>query len=111
MQQTAPTVIRIKWREIKIIMWALSVLLQAKDPRIFWTWLNRQFVNGIYAGKWYNDEKVKEQEYIGDKMSILLGVPRLRQLRVQKGKSDILIYSKTAIVRMYITNCSLSENK
>ena len=92
-------------------MWALSVLLQAKDPRIFWTWLNRQFVNGIYAGKWYNDEKVKEQEYIGDKMSILLGVPRLRQLRVQKGKSVSLINSKTAIVRMYITNRSLSEKK
>ena len=47
-------------------------------------------MNGIYAGKWYNDERVKEQEYIGDKMSILLGVPRLRQLRVQKGMSSML---------------------
>ena len=48
-------------------------------------WLEGQFVSGIYAGEWYNKQKVKE-EYIGDKMSILLGMPRLRQLRVQKGR-------------------------
>ena len=47
-------------------------------------------MGGIYASEWYNKDKVKEQEYVGNKMSILLGMPRLRQLRIQKGKFKIL---------------------
>ena len=46
-------------------------------------------MNGIYATEWYNKEIVKEQEYIDNKMSILLGMPRLRQLRIQKSKFQI----------------------
>ena len=67
----------------------MIVSLQAKDPRYFWKWLDGQFVNGIYATEWYNKEKVTEQEYIDNKMSILLGMPRLRQLRIQKSKFQI----------------------
>ena len=42
-------------------------------------------MGGIYANEWYNGEKAKKQEYINNKKSILLGMPRLRQLRIQKG--------------------------
>ena len=44
-------------------------------------------MDGIYANEWYNGEKAKAQEYIYNKKSILLGMPRLRQLRVKKGKT------------------------
>lgn len=80
----------------------------AKDPRFFWSWLNGQFVDGIYAGEWYNKDRVKEQEYIGNKMSILLGVPRLRQLRVQKDSCMIPEESKE-VVRHCNDFYSLSE--
>ena len=42
-------------------------------------------MGGIYPNEWYNGEEAKKQEYINNKKSILLGMPRLRQLRIQKG--------------------------
>ncbi|XP_068717189.1 polycystin-1-like protein 2 [Montipora capricornis] len=57
---------------------------RAKDPRFYWKWLKGQFVDGIYANEWYNGKKATKQEYINNKNSILLGMPRLRQLRVKK---------------------------
>ncbi|XP_068717180.1 polycystin-1-like protein 2 [Montipora capricornis] len=57
---------------------------RAKDPRFYWKWLKGQFVDGIYANEWYNGKNATKQEYINNKNSILLGMPRLRQLRVKK---------------------------
>lgn len=57
---------------------------RAKDPRFYWKWLKGQFLDGIYANEWYNGKKATKQEYINNKNSILLGMPRLRQLRVKK---------------------------
>ena len=34
---------------------------------------------------------MKQKVYIGDKISLLLGMPRLRQLRIQKGISSLLV--------------------
>ncbi|XP_068672930.1 polycystin-1-like protein 2 [Montipora foliosa] len=62
---------------------------RAKDPRFYWKWLKGQFVDGIYANEWYNGKKVTKQEYINDKNSILLGMPRLRQLRVKKDSCTV----------------------
>ena len=50
----------------------------------FWDFLEGQFTSGIYALEWYNEKKVN-QEFIDSKMSLLIGMPHLRQLRVQKG--------------------------
>ncbi|XP_048575605.1 uncharacterized protein LOC5520271 isoform X3 [Nematostella vectensis] len=49
----------------------------------YWSWMKSQFVSGLYAGSWYNGKKERQEEYIGNKASILIGMPRLRQLRVQ----------------------------
>ncbi|PFX12876.1 Polycystic kidney disease 2-like 1 protein [Stylophora pistillata] len=62
----------------------LSRGCKAEDPRYFWKWLDVEFVEGVYVSDWYNNDKIKQQEYIGNKMSVLLGMPRLRQLRIQK---------------------------
>ena len=66
------------------------LLAKAEDPRYFWKWLDVEFVEGVYVSDWYNNDKIKQQEYIGNKMSVLLGMPRLRQLRIQKGKYNII---------------------
>ena len=42
-------------------------------------------MNGIYANEWYNGKKATTQEYINNKKSILLGMPRLRQMRTKRG--------------------------
>ena len=47
-------------------------------------------MDGVYGSNWYNNDKIKKQEYVGNKMSILLGMPRLKQLRIKKGKYDII---------------------
>ena len=42
-------------------------------------------MHGIYANEWYNGKTATKQEYINNKKSILLGMPRLRQIRIKKG--------------------------
>lgn len=55
----------------------------------------------VYAGKWYNGQRETTTEYIGNKRSILIGMPRLRQLRVLKGtkkQSEIVSHFCTSQV-------------
>ena len=48
--------------------------------------MGQYFLPNIYAGVWYNGEKEEEEVYIENKKSILLGMPRMRQVRVKKSK-------------------------
>jgi len=48
--------------------------------------MGQYFLPNIYAGVWYNGEKEDEEVYIENKKSILLGMPRMRQVRVKKSK-------------------------
>ena len=43
----------------------------------------------VFVDDWYNGEREKVSEYIGNKRSILVGMPRLRQLRIKESKSII----------------------
>ena len=43
-------------------------------------------IEAIFTDDWYNGQEEKISEYIGNKRSILVGMPRLRQLRVMKSK-------------------------
>lgn len=51
-----------------------------------WTYMQGKFVNDAYAGEWYNGQVEQTPEYIGNKVSMLIGMPRLRQLRIKEGK-------------------------
>ena len=51
----------------------------------FWRWINNRFAPAIFTGDWYNGQEEEVTEYIGNKRSILVGMPRLRQLRIMKG--------------------------
>ena len=52
----------------------------------FWHWMKNTFVSAIFTGDWYNGQEEETTEYIGNKRSILVGMPRLRQLKIIKGK-------------------------
>ena len=61
------------------------------DPQVFnnslyWNWLRTVFLPGVYAGFWYNRQVETRSMYIGNKRSVLVGMPRLRQLRVKPSK-------------------------
>ncbi|KAL9954033.1 hypothetical protein ACROYT_G041521 [Oculina patagonica] len=47
-------------------------------------WLRQEFFPNIYNQPWYNGLKEENDVYIANKMSILIGMPWMRQLRVQK---------------------------
>ena len=42
----------------------------------------------IYNKPWYNGLEEKNEMYIGNKMSVLIGMPWMRQLRVKKSKHN-----------------------
>ena len=48
--------------------------------------MGQYYIPNIYAGHWYNGEEEKKKVYIGNKRSILLGMPRMRQVRVKESK-------------------------
>ena len=52
----------------------------------FWGWLKNIFVPAIFTAESYEHQKETGSEYIGNNRSILIGMPRLRQLRVMKSK-------------------------
>ena len=44
------------------------------------------FAPGIYTTNWYNGGDQNNKAYISDKVSILVGMPRIRQLRIRQGE-------------------------
>ena len=51
----------------------------------FWEWMNQTLVPGLYSGAWYNGKR-GQRGFLDDKMSYVMGVARIRQLRVKSGK-------------------------
>ena len=48
-------------------------------------WLRQEFLPNVYHRSWYNGLQ-DEDIYIGNKISILIGMPWMRQLRIKRGK-------------------------
>lgn len=62
---------------------------QITNTTQFWGWIENIFVPEVFVDDWYNGVREKVSEYIGNKRSILVGMPRLRQLRIKESKSII----------------------
>ncbi|XP_022790315.1 polycystic kidney disease protein 1-like 2 [Stylophora pistillata] len=63
---------------------AFTNLSQVKNTSRLWKWLDDVLIPVVYAGEWYNGQKEPRTVYAGNKRSIVVGMPRLRQLRIQK---------------------------
>ena len=48
-------------------------------------WSRETLVPGLYAREWYNGKKI-EKGWLANMEDYLVGVPRIRLLRVEKGK-------------------------
>ena len=59
---------------------------------MYWSWLQRVFIPGVFSGKWYNGQKENQAIYIGNKHSLLVGMARLRQLRVKASRCFFHFY-------------------
>ena len=51
------------------------------------------FLPGVFAGMWYNNQRENQTIYIGNKRSVLVGMPRARQLRVKPSKFWYFLFS------------------
>ena len=63
----------------------LCDFFQVDDALKFWTWMSTNFTASVFGSRWYNGKEETNGIYISDKSSILLGMPRIRQLRIKKG--------------------------
>ena len=59
---------------------------QVTDLHKLSRWMRQQFLSKIYNQPWYNGLEEKEDVYIANKISILIGMPWLRQLRIKRRK-------------------------
>ena len=59
--------------------------IQVDDALKFWTWLSTNFTASVFGNRWYNGKEERNGIYISDKSSILVGMPRIRQLRIKTG--------------------------
>ena len=52
-------------------------------------WSRETLIPGLYSTEWYNGKKIKEG-WLANNEDYLVGVPRIRLLRVQEGKKFTL---------------------
>ena len=63
-----------------------SFCSKVRDVGLFWGWTKSYFVPALYNLTWYNGKPFKYKDgFISDKSGYMVGMPRLRQLRVQPG--------------------------
>ena len=77
---------QIFWIISKSLRFLLAIT-QVNDALGFWTWMINTFGPAIYTTSWYNGDEETNKVYISDKSSILIGIPRIRQLRIEKCES------------------------
>ena len=61
-------------------------LPQVMNAQDFWTWTKKVLVPGLYNSTWYNGNRHGATGFCSDRTSVIIGVARLRQLRVKSGK-------------------------
>lgn len=74
------------------------LLIQVTHPHRLWGWMKEIFVPNVYAGYWHNGEKEIQEVYFENKMSILVGVPRMRQVRITTSKSSFLLHLRHTLI-------------
>ncbi len=53
-------------------------------------WSRETLIPGLYAGEWYNGKKSKKG-FLANMEDFLVGVPRIRLIRVEEGKFENVI--------------------
>lgn len=58
---------------------------QVSDTDSLWMWSRETLIPGLYATEWYNGKKMNKG-WLANMEIYLVGVPRVRTLRVEEGK-------------------------
>ena len=63
---------------------------QVVDIPSLWKWVDNVLVPGLYDVTWYNGQPFQYKEgYISNKQTFMMGMPRIRQLRIKKGEAAV----------------------
>lgn len=76
----------------------------------WWAVMRGPILDGLYWDNWYNGEAVQKTNFIYHENK-LLGVPRLRQLRVKKNSCKVHSLFKNSIDDCYDSYSIFSEEK
>ena len=96
------SIMRPFWRDVRHIevsfQWltvqtAALLSLQVTGRYKLWGWMRQEFLPNIYSHPWYNGRQEKDV-YVENKVSLLVGTPWMRQLRVKKSKLYNLEFAK-----------------
>lgn len=69
---------------------AVFMAQRVNSTATFWNWTREKLVPGLFLSEWYNGQQVDlEEGFISSGYPFLVGMPRLRQIRVQTGKTRI----------------------
>jgi hypothetical protein len=71
--------------------------MQVSDGDSLWMWARETLVPGLYATEWYNGKKA-QKGFIANMEDYLVGVPRIRLVRVKEGKEE----NHEVCIRLYI---------
>ena len=69
------------------------------------------FLPGVFAGMWYNNQRENQTMYIGNKRSVLVGMPRARQLRVEPSKFWYFLFSSYSFLPVSVPHQMISRYK
>lgn len=55
-----------------------------------WNWIDEVLLPGLYDVTWYNGQPFQYKEgFISNKQNFLVGMPRLRQIRLKTSKMSL----------------------
>jgi len=74
------------------------------NPASLWKWVDDIVLPGLYNVTWYNGQTFEYKEgFISNKQTFLMGMPRLRQLRIKPSKlTKATLYHQKCFVRIFI---------
>ncbi|XP_063074755.1 polycystin-2 isoform X2 [Engraulis encrasicolus] len=77
----------------------------------FWRFAEGPFLNGMYWEVWYNNKTIQENQSLIYYENLLLGVPRLRQVKVQNASCTVLEDLKDKVQDCYSVYSPANEDK
>ena len=97
-------------RLLVILSYSWPVLVyQVESEDSLWNWTENDLLPSLYNTNWYNGQPFEYKEgFISDKQTFMLGMPRLRQLRVKKGEFGLYLNLKhTNLIDVIFQNIPL----
>ena len=82
---------------------------QMTNNTMYWSWLQRVFIPGVFSSRWYNGQRDEQTIYIGNKHSLLVGMARVRQLRVKASKFFSIFIPLCISVKGYLPTHVISH--